>query len=201
MKQLIRSLLVCSLLFTFTNCNIVHKHACPPTVFLQPCNSFTEKEAEKLAPVIEKEIYDNTGVPMTVVVLDNIKLSKDKYYNKERTRYRASKILNSLCFDYLLSHDGVIALMHDDISDSKGNIKDWGIQGLSYMSMKVSVASDFRVKDKSQFWKVVLHEFFHSFCCLDHCAKHDPTCLINEGAIRKSEKKLCNDCRSKLVIR
>lgn len=153
-----------------------------------------------MAPIIEKDIYDNTRVPMTVVFLDNIKLSKDKYYNKERTRYRASKILNSLCFDYLLSHDGVIALMHDDISDSKGNIKDWGIQGLSYMSMKVSVASDFRVKDKSQFWKVVLHEFFHSFCCLDHCAKHDPTCLINEGAVRKSEKRLCDDCKSKLVI-
>ena len=153
-----------------------------------------------MAPIIEKEIYENTGVPMCVEILDNIKLSKS-YYNKNNTRYRASKILNSLCLDYLLSHDGVIALMHDDISDSKGDIEDWGIQGLSYMGKKVSVASDFRVKDKSQFWKVVVHEFFHSFCNLDHCEKNDPSCLIKEGAVKTSEKKLCENCRSKISIR
>ncbi len=171
--------------------------SCPPVVWLQPCNSFTKAEAQKLAPVIEKAIEENTGMEYYVDVRDRIDLSKD-LYNKAGTRYRGTKILDFLQSTFDNSHDGVIALVHEDISATKGDIEDWGVQGLSYMGKKVSVVSDFRVKDKSQLWKVILHEFLHSFRGLDHCEKNNPSCILKEGAMRKSEIKLCDDCKRKM---
>ena len=169
---------------------------CPPVVQLLPCNTFTEKQAEALIPSIKKALKENLGYELDVEVLSNVKLP-ETLKNDQKTRYRASKIINHFPDD---KFNATIILLHDDISTTKGDIADWGVQGLSIMSKKTCVASDFRVKDKSQFWKVMMHEFFHSFCKLDHCAKNDPTCLIREGAMRKSETRLCKDCREKIQI-
>ena len=51
-----------------------------------------------------------------VDVRDRIDLSKD-LYNKDGTRYRGTKILDFLQSTFDNSHDGVIALVHEDISD------------------------------------------------------------------------------------
>lgn len=169
---------------------------CPPVVYLQPCNTYTEKQAKALAPSIAKAIKENCGIELDVEVLPNVKLPKT-LYSDYRPRYRASKVI-----DYFPDQgdNETIILLHDDISAEKGDNPDWGVQGLSFMSRKTCVASDFRVKDKSQFWKVAIHEFFHSFCKLRHCAKNDPTCLIREGAMRTSEVRLCADCKAKIKI-
>ena len=167
---------------------------CPPIVYLQPCNSFTEKQAEALVPAIKKAIKENLGVELDVDVLPNVKLPKT-LYSEYRPRYRASKVIDHFPDQ---GENETIILLHDDISAEKGDNPDWGVQGLTIMSRRTCVASDFRVKDKSQFWKVIMHEFFHSFCKLDHCAKNDPTCLIREGAMRASESRLCADCRAKV---
>lgn len=172
---------------------------CPPVVWLQPCNSFTENEAKKLAPVIEKAIEENTGLEFYVGVRNNIKLPKS-LYNENKSRYRALKILNYLRDTFDVSHDGIIALTHNDISDSKDNIKDFGIEGLAYIGKRVAVASDFRIKNKTQFWKVIIHEFLHSFCDLKHCKNNDSSCLMREGAMRKSQIKLCKDCKQKIYL-
>ena len=169
---------------------------CPPVVQLQPCNTFTEKQAEALIPSIKKALKENLGYELDVEVLPNVKLP-ETLKNDNKSRYRAEKIINHFPDN---DHNATIIILHDDISATKGDIPDWGVQGLSIMSKKTCVASDFRVKDKSQFWKVMMHEFFHSFCKLHHCAKNDPTCLIREGAMRSSEKRLCADCKAKIKL-
>lgn len=176
--------------------DVVERCTCPPVVYLQPCNTYTEKQAKALAPSIAKAIKENIGLELEVEVLPNVKLPKT-LYSEYRPRYRASKVINYFPDQ---KHNPTIILLHDDISAEKGDNPDWGVQGLTIMSKITCVASDFRVKDKSQFWKVAMHEFFHSFCKLDHCANNDPTCLIREGAMKRSEVRLCKDCRAKINV-
>lgn len=122
----------------------------------------------------------------------------------ERWPYKVQswKIIHSMAAN-ANTHNIYIGLTHKDISCSIHGKKDWGVQGLSLIPGNACVASTFRVKDRRDFWKVVCHEFIHTYFTYNHCPKDDPSCLMQaaKGHPRyKGKNGLCPHCSSVLKI-
>ena len=174
---------------------------CPPVIHLQPFGKFSQREAQLLGKELTKRIEDIFGVELECEVHPPLPLS-DTLMNDGYTRYRADKIIHSMSAN-ANSHNIYIGLMHKDISCSVHGKKDWGVQGLSLIPGNACVASTFRVKDRRDFWKVVCHEFIHTYFTYNHCPKDDPSCLMQsaKGHPRyKGKNGLCPHCSNALKI-
>lgn len=68
---------------------------CPPTIYLQPYNDFSQQEAKMLIPHLNQFLSDCSLPGIDIEVLPNIQLT-DSLMNDKRTRYRADKMLKSL---------------------------------------------------------------------------------------------------------
>jgi len=93
-------------------------------------------------------------------------------YNSERGRYRAA---------------------------TKGQYADWGVMGLGFRPGKAAVASDFRMSNKSAFWKIAIHELGHT-SGLPHCPVK--TCFMRDaegGNPTAEEKEFCSKCKKTLL--
>lgn len=176
---------------------------CPHcSILIQPYDDFSLDMAVEVSKKLEQAINEHMkGLAVTEVqVMPNMPLTED-LMNNGKTRYRASKILDKQ--QSLLKQPGyvVIGLTDKDISTSVHGYEDWGILGLSYLNKNNCVISTYRVKDKSQFWKVVLHEFGHGFLGLPHCPNNDPTCFMadaNGNPNLTPQRHFCDSC-SKLI--
>ena len=175
---------------------------CPPTIFLQPYDNYTQKEAKQLSKVLEKKFLELYGVEFEFEVLPNKKLSAD-LMNDAKTRYRADKIINSLKKD-AGDHRIMIGLTHKDVSYLYKGKPDWGVLGLSIHGTYACVVSDYRLKNKKRdYWKVVTHEFTHTACNYSHCPIDDLTCIMKDakGKADFSNKiGLCKTCRENINI-
>ena len=174
---------------------------CPPVIHLQPFGKFSQREAQLLGKELTKRIEDIFGVELECEVHPSLPLS-DTLMNDGHTRYRADKIIRSMAAN-ANRHNIYIGLTHKDISCSVHGKQDWGVQGLSLIPGNACVASTFRVKDKRDFWKVVCHEFIHTYFTYKHCPKDDPSCLMQaaKGHPRyKGKNGLCPHCSSVLKI-
>jgi len=174
---------------------------CPPVIHLQPFGKFSQREAQLLGKELAKRIEDIFGVELECEVHPPLPLS-DTMMNNDRTRYRADKIIRSMTAN-ATRHNIYIGLTHKDISCSVHGKKDWGVQGLSLIPGNTCVASTFRVKDRRDFWKVVCHEFIHTYFTYNHCPKDDPSCLMQaaKGHPRyKGKEGLCSYCSNMLKI-
>ena len=168
---------------------------CPPVIHLQPFGKFSQHEAQLLVKELTKRIEDIFGVELECEVHPPLPLS-DTMMNDGHTRYRADKIIRSIAAN-ANRHNIYIGLTHKDISCSVHGKKDWGVQGLSLIPGNACVASTFRVKDRRDFWKVVCHEFIHTYFTYNHCPKDDPSCLMQaaKGHPRyKGKNGLCPHC-------
>ena len=177
------------------------KCLCPPTIHLQPYGNFSQREADKLGKELTIKIDEIFGVELDYEVHPSLPLS-DTLMNDAKTRYRAEKMIHSMAAD-ANKHNIYIGLTHKDISCSIHGKKDWGVQGLSLIPGNTCVASTFRVKDRKDFWKVVCHEFIHTYFAYNHCPKDDPSCLMQaaKGHPRyKGKNALCSYCSSVLKI-
>lgn len=98
-------------------------------------------------------------------------------YFAPRKRYRADKLISIL---QKSAGDGevYVGITEKDISTTKGKVTDWGVMGLGFKPGKGCVASSFRVKDKRNFPKVVVHELGHTMG-LPHCASDG--CLMQDA--------------------
>lgn len=175
---------------------------CPPTIFLQPYDNYTQKEAKQLSKVLEKKFLELYGVEFEFEVLPNKKLSAD-LMNDNKSRYRADKIIDSLKKE-ASNHRIVIGLTHKDVSVPYKDKPDWGVLGLSIHGTYACVVSDYRLKDKKRdYWKVVTHEFTHTSCNYSHCPNDDPTCIMKDakGKADFSNKiGFCKTCREIINI-
>ena len=175
---------------------------CPPTIFLQPYDNYTQKEAKQLSKVLEKKFMELYGVEFEFEVLPNKKLSADQM-NDSKTRYRADKIINSLKKE-ANNHRIMIGLTHKDVSVPYKNKPDWGVLGLSIHGTYACVVSDYRLKNKKRdFWKVVTHEFTHTACNYGHCPNDDPTCIMKDAngkADFANKVDFCKTCKEKIKI-
>jgi archaemetzincin len=91
-----------------------------------------------------------------------------------------------------------VGITHHDISTTKGSNPDHGVFGLGFHPGKASMTSDFRLKDKSNFFKVVIHELGHN-AGLSHCP--EKTCFMRDaegGDPTGEEKAFCSKCKSYL---
>ena len=176
---------------------------CPHcTILIQPYNDFSQNKALEVSKQLEGALNEHMkGLAVTKVkVLPNKTLTVE-LMNDAKTRYRASKILDQQQGLVKQPGDVVIGLTNEDISTSVHGYEDWGILGLSYLNKSNCVISTFRVKDKSQFWKVVLHEFGHGFLGLPHCPNNDSSCFMVDANGKPNltpERHFCDSC-SKLI--
>ncbi|MFT3979086.1 MAG: hypothetical protein QM687_01360 [Ferruginibacter sp.] len=127
-----------------------------------------------------------------VQLLPAEKLPQAAWY-APRKRYRADSIIQILA-KRAAANEVYVGITNADISTRKGNISDFGVMGLGYMPGKACVASLYRLKNKSSFYKVVTHELGHT-AGLPHCSKE--YCYLRDargGDPTAEEKKFCNDC-------
>jgi archaemetzincin len=175
---------------------------CPPTIFLQPYENYTQEEAKQLSIVLEKECLELYGVEFEFDVLPNKKLSAD-LINNSKSRYRADKIIDSLKKE-ASDHRIMIGLTHKDVSVPYKGKPDWGVLGLSIHGTYACVVSDYRLKNKKRdFWKVVTHEFTHTACKYGHCPNDDPTCIMKDAngkADFANKVDFCKTCKEKIKI-
>lgn len=162
------------------------------TVFIQPLGNidtatvhFVAEGLSKIVPVLE--------------IKNSIPLPQQAFY-KSRNRYRADSIIQYLA-SITSGNDITLGLTIQDISTTKGNVKDWGVMGLGCCPGKACVASSFRLgKDskKSQLFKVSIHELGHTMG-LPHCP--EKTCYMRDaegGNPTGEEHEFCNKCKTYL---
>lgn len=168
-------------------------------IHIQPYEDFPHDKAQELAEQLEIAMIGVHGWT-NVYVLPNKPLTKDML-NDAKTRYRANKILDWQRDSVDQTDFAIIGLTSEDISTTLHGYDDWGILGLSYVGTGNSVVSTFRIKDNSQIYKVLLHEFGHGFMGLQHCPNNDPTCyMVDDNGKPKLDKQyhFCDSC-SKLI--
>lgn len=123
-----------------------------------------------------------------------------KAYNPIKHRYRADSILRFLKTKYGVDTT-VLAILHSDISVTKGQIQDWGIMGLGYRPGNVCVVSTYRLKKNKlaeQFYKVCIHELGHTEG-LPHCPVR--SCYMRDaegGNPLDEEVHFCEKCKKHL---
>ena len=175
----------------------VRPHA---TICLQPFDNYSQQEAEQLKEVLVQNFVESFDADFEFEVLSNRQFTTD-LMNDNKTRYRADKIIMSLAKE-ACKQEIIIGLTHKDISCSYKGIQDWGVLGLCLHGTHACVASDFRVKNKKRdYWKVVTHEFTHTFYHYSHCPKDDPTCIMKDAKGKPDlgkQNRLCDYCKSQI---
>lgn len=179
------------LITTFIFCFLIN---CTPNktakvIVIQPLGNFSNKEAVKVFNQIKK-------INSSVILKNNIPFPHNSYF-EPRNRYRADSLIKHL--SSTIGKDSVIiGLSKNDISTTKGKIKDWGVMGLGYRPGNACIVSSFRLSKKNkteQFYKVALHELGHTEG-LPHCKIK--TCLMRDaegGNPLDKEKDFCKDCK------
>lgn len=175
---------------------------CPSTITIcfQPFDNYTQQEAKQVKEVLEKKFLEFIDIEFEIEVLPNRPFTSD-LMNNNKTRYRADKIIRALAKE-ASDKKIIIGLTHKDVSCSYKGIQDWGVLGLCLHGKHACVASDFRVKNKKRdYWKVVTHEFIHTFYHYNHCPKDDPTCIMRDAKGKPDLGKLnrlCDYCKSQI---
>lgn len=168
-------------------------------IYLQPYNDFTYNESVNVKDSLEVHFAEIMDRPFEIRILPNRTLP-ERFRNYSRAGFRADSIINyekELCPDKCF----IIGLLHEDITYSNKVSDDYSIYGLSSMYSNVSVISTFRPKKDEELWKLIEHEFLHTYYHLSHCEKDDPHCIMQEGHgnPRLNEKNgLCDDCKARI---
>ena len=172
-------------------------------VLLQPYNDFSQKEAVELKEILQVKINEILHGDFQVKVLPNKTLPKEII--SENKRYRTDKIVESLS-EEANDHKIIIGITHRDICvpDYKDR-KNWGVLGSAYPpTYKSCVASDYRVKNKKRdFWRVVVHEFIHTYFECSHCPDDNPKCIMKDAkghADFSNKTDLCETCKDALLM-
>lgn len=169
---------------------------CPHAlIYLQPYEDFTKEEAKKLVPKLQKEFDTWLDGAWEFKVLDPISLPEG---SKVSNKYVAVRILSKQNEQPLKGNELIIGLTHKDICAHVHGVQYYGIVGLSFSPGNVCVVSDKRLKNKTIFWKPILHEFMHAFYGAKHCKNDDPTCFMVDAKGRGTfniQDKLCDSCK------
>lgn len=172
-------------------------------VLLQPYNDFSQKEAVQLRDILQVKINEILHGDFLVKVLPNKTLPEE--FLSENKRYRTDKIIQSLSKE-ANSHKIIVGITHRDICvPYYKNRKDWGVLGCALPpKYKSCIVSDYRLKNKKRdFWRVVTHEFIHTYFAYHHCLKDNPGCIMKDAkghADFRNKTDLCETCKDALSI-
>lgn len=175
---------------------------CPhATIYLQPYDNFTQKEVTKLKGELEKHLVEILDGAFEIEILPNRPLS-DSFLGETKKKYRIDKIINELK-ENADEHNIYIGITHKDICwKYKNGVTDWGVLGSSIADCHSCVVSDHRLKHKKRdLWKVVTHEFIHTYYHYPHCPKDSTHCLMKDAkgkADFSNKHDLCGYCKSKI---
>ena len=162
-------------------------------IYLQPYEDFSEKEINEIIPELNKQFSYWFHRQWEFRILNSVSFSNVQIYNN---KYEAKEILDFQLNE--IKKDGtVVGLTHKDICADLHNTKHYGIIGLSYRSARTCIVSDKRVRNKSNFWKVILHEFMHAYYGAVHCPNDDSTCFMKDAKGKGNlgvQNKLCSSC-------
>ena len=132
------------------------------------------------------------------VELQSITPLPQSAYYAARGRYRADSLIHWMS-RRAKPNQVFIGITNVDISTTKGQHADWGVMGLAFRPGAAAVASSHRLKNKSEFWKIAIHELGHT-SGLPHCPVK--TCFMRDaegGDPTGEETGFCNSCRSVLL--
>lgn len=171
--------------------------SCPQCVIkLLPYNDFTKQEAKSLLPKLQEAFDKWLYGSWKFEIMEPAKLPQNSFV-KERNRYRVTPILNYQS-KQIKGNEVIIGLTHKDICTNIHGKKDYGIIGISRLKKQVCLVSDKRLKDKSLYWKPILHEFMHTFYGAKHCPNDDPKCFMKDAKGHGNfeiQDKLCDSCK------
>lgn len=118
-------------------------------------------------------------------------------YYKPMNRYRADSLI-SWMGRMAGKNETWLGITVTDISATHRGRVDWGVMGLGFHPGNACVASSYRMKDKTHFWKVAIHELGHT-AGLPHCPVK--SCFMRDAEKRNptaEEKAFCSSCQSRL---
>ena len=134
------------------------------------------------------------------VVLERAEAMPRLAYYRPRDRYRADSIIHWL--NGRAGNDElIIGVTAQDISATKGSNEDWEVMGLGYCPGKACVVSSLRVRNKSNFYKVIIHEMGHNMG-LPHC--NVKMCFMRDAEghdTTNEETNFCEKCKAVLRIK
>jgi len=140
-----------------------------------------------------KEAYDNIQkISAHAALLPAIEIPAMAFY-APRNRYRADSLIRWMSRQ-AKENEIYIGITMQDISTTKGEHADYGVMGLGYCPGKACVVSSYRLKNKVNFYKLVIHELGHNMG-LQHCPV--PTCYMRDakgGDPTGEEKAFCKKC-------
>ena len=176
--------------------------SCPhANVYLQPYDNFTQKEAEQLKTDLDNHLDNIICDAFIIEILPNKQLS-DSFLGETGKKYRTDKIINTLK-ENADEHHIYIGITHYDVSrEYKNGVNDWGVLGSSIPDYHACVVSDHRLKHKRRdLWKVIAHEFIHTYYNYGHCPEDNPYCLMKDAngkADFSNKNDLCGYCKSRI---
>ncbi len=144
-----------------------------------------------------KETYNNIKkISAHAELLPAIELPTMAFY-APRNRYRADSLIRWMSRQ-AKANEIYIGITMQDISTTKGEYADYGVMGLGYCPGKACVVSSYRLKNKANFYKLVIHELGHNMG-LQHCPVF--TCYMRDaqgGDPTGEEKAFCKKCAAYL---
>ncbi|MFN8290176.1 MAG: hypothetical protein U0U70_07965 [Chitinophagaceae bacterium] len=162
------------------------------TVKLLPLGNTTE-------PFITS-VYDSLKKIISAVELLPPEAMPAIAFYKPRNRYRADTLIHWMS-NRAKDNEVYVGITMQDISTTKGANPDYGVMGLGFQPGKACVASQMRLRNKSNFYKVVIHELGHT-AGLPHCPVK--TCFMRDaegGDPTGEEKEFCRQCRAFLIAK
>jgi archaemetzincin len=142
-------------------------------------------------------VYDDLKKVLdSVELLPHEEMPRSAYY-APRKRYRADTLIYWMS-ERANDKEVYIGITMQDISTTKGSNPDHGVMGLGFQPGNACVASDFRLRNKNNFFKVVIHELGHT-AGLPHCP--EKICFMRDaegGDPTGEEKDFCEKCKGYL---
>ena len=108
-------------------------------------------------------------------LLKGVSLPDHAYY-RPRNRYQADTLIAWMS-DMTKPNQIILGITGEDISTLKNGEPYYGVMGLGFRPGNACVASNFRLSNKGEFWKIAIHELGHN-AGLTHCPV--PTCFMRE---------------------
>lgn len=153
------------------------------------CNQFPIEDLLKTQIAIEEYLYKEFNI-VAMIEYDDVPQTIDK----SGKIYNAEEIANhfqSDCFPL------TIVFLNEDI-EQNGK----GVLGFSLHPGNTCVVSSYRLKNKSDIWKLVAREFIHTYFNYPHCPNDNTNCIMKDAKEKvnfDNIESLCSTCKHEIL--
>ena len=181
--------IICLILFTLStvNCSFTKDTTKYIVVTFVSYNNFPKEYLE------EVEIKFTEYIKKEFNIITHIEFEQESF-PKQNKRLDALKLLNKYQSNYYFT----TILFTDKDIEFKGK----GVLGLSLHPGKLCIVSTYRLKNKKELWKLVVHEFIHIYFDYSHCPVNNNNCLMKDakGKVNfKNKQNICTVCKNNIT--